>query len=215
MKRKKNNEKPRRTLLVVTASEAQSLYFSQMRKDCRYTNMTVLWAQEAVTLEDLVKEAYKARIKGRYDSTWCVFGFHDMGVDSQQVRLIAAFAQKKKVQLAWTNPSIALWYLLHLQSPRTPISDPAIIESTLSSVFPNFSNTPSYLLNEGSSLHLKLFSAKAQAAVNAGSYNALVAQQRGSDLPPVNMTKLLTEISDICGTADMSHNQKLIGLKNA
>ena len=169
MKRKKNNEKPRRTLLVVTASEAESLYFSQMRKDCRYTNMTVMWAQEANTLEDLVKEAYKARTKGRFDSTWCVFGFQEMGIQPEQVRMVAEYAQKKKVQLAWTNPSIALWYLLHLQSPRTPISDSSIIESTLSSVFPDFTNSASYLLNEGSSLHLRLFSAKAQAAVNAGS----------------------------------------------
>jgi hypothetical protein len=214
MKRKKQNEKPRKTLLVVTASESESLYFSQMRKDCRYTNMTVLWAQDAQTLEDLVKEAYKARVKGRFDSTWCVFGFESMGVDSQQVRMAIELAGKKKVQLAWTNPGIALWYLLHLQSPRMPIVDEATIERTLAGVFPNFSSEPSYLLNEGASLHLKLFGGKAQAAVNAGNYNSL-AQQRSGGLPPVNITKLLNEIADICGTADMSHNQKLIGLKNS
>lgn len=214
MKRKKQNEKPRKTLLVVTASEAESLYFSQMRKDCRYTNMTVMWAQEANTLDDLIKEAYKARVKGRFDSTWCVFGFSSLDVTAEQVRLAMQLSEKKKIQLAWINPGIALWYLLHLQAPRMPIDDLETIEKSLSSVFPKFSSKAEYLLHDGASLHLRLFPAKAQAAVNAGNYNAL-AQQRTGNLAPVNMVKLLNEIADICGTADMSHNQKLIGLKNS
>jgi hypothetical protein len=214
MKRKKINEKPRKTMLIVTASEAESLYFSQMRKDCRYTNLTVQWASEAKTLEDLIQAAYKARIKEKYDSAWCVFGFSDLHVQVDQVRESAILAQKKRIQLAWNNPGIALWYLLHLQNPRMPISDITLVESTLRGVFPGFSSDADYLLHAGSSLHLRLFSAKAQAVVNAGNYNALV-QQRTGGIPPVQMTKLLNEISDICGTADMSHNQKLIGLKNA
>ena len=213
MKRKKINENPRRTLLVVTATEAESLYFSQMRKDCRYTNMTVLWADEAVTLEDLIKRAAQERTKGKFDSTWCVFGFSAMGVTPDQMREAIAFSAKKKIQLAWTNPGIALWYLLHLQAPRMPITDERVVDSTLGGVFPQFSSTADYLMTAGSSLHLKLFPAKAQAVVNAGNYNSL-AQQRTGGIPPVHMTKLLNEISDICGNADMSHNQKLIGLKS-
>lgn len=214
MRRRKINEKPRKTLLVVTASEAESLYFSQMRKDCRYTNMTVLWAQEAETLEDLIKTAHKMRTREKFDSTWCVFGFSQLGVQGEQVSEYLEFAKKKQVQLAWINPDISLWYLLHVQSPRMPIGDTAVVESALKGVFPGFSADAKYLLNAGSALHLKLFPAKAQAAVNAGNYNT-IAKQRSGSVPPVNMTKLLTEISDICGTADMTHNQKLIGLKNA
>ncbi len=214
MRRRKNNVKPRRTLLVVTASEAESLYFSQMRKDCRYTNMTVLWDQEAETVEDLIKTAYKLRTKEKFDSVWCVFGFSALGVKTEQVKEFSEIAKKKRVQLAWINPDISLWYLLHLQSPRMPIGNTSVIESTLRGVFPGYSAQAEYLLNAGSALHLKLFPAKAQAVVNAGSYNTL-AQQTHGGVPPVNMTKLLTEISDICGSADMTHNQKLIGLKNA
>lgn len=213
MKRKKINENPRKTLLVFTASEAESLYFSQMRKDCRYTNMTVMWDPAVANLEDLIKAAAKERTKGKFDSVWCLFGFGDLGVDAAQVREAVALAEKKKIQLAWTSPGISLWYLLHLQAPRMPIGDVKVVESSLSGVFPKFNASAGYLLNEGASLHLKLFSAKAQAVVNAGNYNA-IAQQRNGGLAPVNMTKLLNEISDICGTADMSHNQKLIGLKN-
>jgi hypothetical protein len=213
MKRKKHNEKPRKTLLIVTASESESLYFSQMRKDCRYTNMTVAWAEGAQSLEELIQYAYKMRTKGKFDSTWSFFGFEDYAVRSDHVAEALQYATKKRVQLAWVQPGLSLWYLLHLQSPRMPISDSTLIASTLKGVFHGFSGDADYLLHEGAALHLRLFSAKAQAVVNAGAYNAMV-QQRNASLPPVNMTKLLNEISDICGTADMSHNQKLIGLKN-
>lgn len=213
MKRKRINESPRKTLLIVTASEAESLYFSQMRKDCRYTNMTVLWASEVGDLDELIRFAASQRIKGRFDATWCVFGFEDLQVTPEQVRHSMPYAKKRKVELAWNNPGIGLWYLLHLQSPRLPISSNTLVESTLKGILNNFSLTPEYLLDEGDSLHLRLFPAKAEAVVQAGSYNTM-AQQRGSSLPPVQMAKLINEIGDICGTADMSHNQKLIGLKN-
>ena len=42
--RKKNTTEPKRMLLLVCATEAEALYFSQMRKDCRYVNLTVLQA---------------------------------------------------------------------------------------------------------------------------------------------------------------------------
>ena len=42
-----------------------------------------------------------------------------------------------------------------------------------------------------------------------------MAMQQGYTVAPINFTKLINEISDICGVADMSHNQKMIGLKNA
>ena len=34
-KRKKKSTETRRTLLLVTATETEALFFSQMRKDCR------------------------------------------------------------------------------------------------------------------------------------------------------------------------------------
>ncbi|MDC7246477.1 MAG: RloB domain-containing protein [Sphaerochaetaceae bacterium] len=213
MRRKKKNEAPRKTLLIVTSTESESLYFSQMRKDCRYTNMSVLWAQEAQTLEDIIKFASRERIKGHFDSVWCTLSFQKTGITPQNVREYQQFALKKKVNLAWNNPDISLWYLLHLQSPRLPISDTKVIESSLKGVFPQFTSEPSYLLKEGMNLHLKLFNAKAQAVVNGSAYNKLV-EGRMDNLEPVHMTRLLNDITTFCGNADMSHNQKLIGLKN-
>jgi hypothetical protein len=119
-------------------------------------------------------------------------------------------AEKKKVNLAWNNPSLPLWYLLHLQTPKGFVKDPAMIESALAGQFPGFSSDAAYLLDEGLDLHLKLYSAKSKAAVNASSYNALTASQVG--LAPTNMVALLNDITDICGLADLTHNQKRLGL---
>ena len=163
--------------------------------------------------EDLIKIAAKERIRGRYDSVWVTLSLQTMNITPNHIREIAPFATKKKVKLAWNNPDISLWYLLHLQAPRLPISDKAVIEASLKGVFSDFTTEPSYLLDKGSSLHLKLFGNKAQAVVNASAYNGVVANRLGN-LEPVNMTKLLNDITLFCGKADITHNQKLIGMKN-
>ncbi|MGI6433309.1 MAG: RloB family protein [Sphaerochaetaceae bacterium] len=213
MKRKKRNEKPRQTLLIVTSGEAESLYFSQMRKDSRYTNMTIIWDSEAQSAEDLIKRAAKERTRQKFDSVWCFFGLQNLELNDQQLAEAQALAKKRKVQLAWLNPDLSLWYLLHLQAPRALINDGSLIASALRGILPEFDTSPEYLLGAGSALHLKLFPYKAQAVVNAGAYNQL-ASQAGLATAPVNMTKLINDISTVCGTADMTHNQKLIGLKN-
>ncbi len=213
MKRKKINTAPRKTLLIVTSTESESLYFSQMRKDCRYTNLSVLWGSEAKDIEDLIKIAAKERLRGHFDSVWVTLSLQEMKISPTHIKEMNEFATRKKVKLAWNNPDISLWYLLHLQAPRLPITDMAVIEASLKGVFPDFTTDPSYLLDKGSSLHLKLFGNKAQAVVNASTYNTVAASRLGN-MDPVNMTKLLNDITLFCGTADITHNQKLIGMKN-
>ena len=210
MARKRISQKPRRTVLVVTATEAEALYFSQMRKDCRYANMTVVWEPDYKDLAHLITLAGQMRNKEKYSNVWLVFGLADLNVSVQDVKNVMPLAEKKKVRLAWNNPSLPLWYLLHLQTPKGFVNDPALIESALSKQFPAFRGDASYLLDEGLDLHLKLYSAKSKAAVNASSYNALVASQVG--LAPTNMVALLNDITDICGLADLTHNQKRLGL---
>lgn len=213
MKRKKIHTAARKALLIVTSTESESLYFSQMRKDCRYTNLTVLWASEAKDVEDLIKIAAKERLRGRFDSVWLTLSLQVLNITPTHIKEMNAFASKKKVKLAWNNPDISLWYLLHLQAPRLPITDMAVIEASLKGVFPDFTTDPSYLLDQGSSLHLKLFGNKAQAVVNASTYNNIAASRLGN-MDPVNMTKLLNDITLYCGNADITHNQKMIGMKN-
>lgn len=214
MKRKKTNQAPKKAMLIVTSTEAESLFFSQMRKDCRYTNLTVQYAGGATDVDQVIAEAVKQRISGKYDVVWAVIGFDAFPLTFAQLRGAIAKAEAKKVKLAWNYPSLPIWYLLHVQGPRLPISDTTVIENSLKGIFPKFTASAQYLLDAGNSLHLKLFPLKAQAAVNASAYNSLV-ERRFEGFGATNMVKLVSEISDVCGLADVSHNQKLIGLKNS
>ncbi|MFA6784038.1 MAG: RloB family protein [Sphaerochaeta sp.] len=211
MARKRISEQPHRTILIVTATEAEALYFSQMRKDCRFSNMTVVWEENFKDLENLITLASRYRNSGNYSVVWVLFGFADLGVSAQQVKQMLAHAKQKKVQLAWTNPCLPLWYLLHLQVPRGFVDDPKMIESVLGKPLGGFSSDASYLLTEGMYLHLKLYPAKSKAAINANTYNNLVEDRLG--LPATNIVSMLNEITDICGLADLTHNQKQLGMK--
>lgn len=210
MARKRISQQPRQTILLVTATEAEALYFSQMRKDCRYSNMTVVWAQGYKELGSLINAASRMRNSGNYSSVWVVFGLADLGASPQQVSKLLPLAEQKKVKLAWNNPSLSLWYLLHLQTPKGFVADPKMIESALGKQFPAFTSDASFLLGEGMNLHLRLYSSKSKAAVNASAYNTLVAGKLG--LAPTNIVAMLNDITEICGLADLTHNQKQLGL---
>lgn len=210
MARKRITQKPRETILLVTATEAEALYFSQMRKDCRYSNMTVVWQPESRNLEELITTASRMRSSGAFSSVWVVFGLSDLQIQPAEVAKLLPYAEQKKVGLAWNNPSLPLWYLLHLVAPKGFVQDPKFIEDALAKQFPSFSSDASYLLGEGMNLHLRLYSAKSKAAVNASSYNGLVGTKLG--LAPTNMVALLNDITQICGLADLTHNQKQLGL---
>ncbi|HKM08034.1 MAG TPA: RloB domain-containing protein [Sphaerochaeta sp.] len=210
MARKKISNKPRKTILIVTATESEALYFSQMRKDCRFSNLTVLWEQEFKDLEHLITLAARYRNTGNYSVVWVLFGLADLNVTSTEVKGLLPHAKKKKVGLAWTNPALPIWYLLHLQNPRGFVGEKSLIENALEKSFPGFSSDASYLLTDGMYLHLKLYPAKAKASLNANNYNRLVEKDLG--LPAISLVPLLNDITEICGLADLTHNQNQLGM---
>lgn len=211
MARKKITQQPRRTILLVTATETEALYFSQMRKDCRYSNMTVVWEEDYKSLNNLITLAARHKTAGNYSSVWVVFGLDDLKVSTQEVKEQLAFAEQKKIRLAYTNPSLSLWYLLHLQAPKGFVADASMISQALEKPLPGFSNDADYLLTDGMYLHLKLYPSKSKAAVNASAYNSVVEPKLG--MGATNMAAMLNDITDICGLADLTHNQKQLGMK--
>jgi len=213
MARKRIKDEPRRTVLIVTATEAEALYFSQMRKDCRFSNMTVQWVETFKDLSHLITIASHMRNTGNFSSVWVLFGLSDLEISPSQVKELIPFATKKKVKLAWTNPSFPLWYLLHLQSPRGFVADASVITKALVSSLGGFSDDANYLLTDGLNLHLKLYPYKAKAAVNASDYNSLVEGKLG--LAATNLITLFNDITDVCGLADLTHNQKQLGMKKS
>ncbi len=211
MKRKKNTTVPLKTLLIVTATEAEAVFFSQMRKDCRYTNLHVEWASSANNLEELVNFAALRRRIGKYTGVWAVFGFNDYALSVDDVRTQRKLAEQKKVNLAWAYPTFSLWYLLHGAMPDRLLTSAEAIERDVARLVPGYEPTVYYLLTEGQAFHLKLFPAKARAGLNASTYSGREAERLG--LPPTNLPVLINEISEYCGLADITHNQKQIGLK--
>ncbi len=210
MARKRISQKPRETILVVTATEAEALYFSQMRKDCRYSNMTVVWQEEFRNLHHLIGIVARQRTAGSFTSAWLVFGLADLGLTVAEVQEELAYAERRKVKLGWNNPSLPLWYLLHTQAPRGFVADPNAIVAALRKTFPTFSDDAAYLLEDGNDLHLRLYSAKSTAVVNAARYEENVGATLG--MRTNNMTALLNDITDICGLANLSQNQQELGL---
>lgn len=206
MARKKITVSPLNTILIVTSNQANALYFSQMRKDCRFSNMNVEYEPAAKNLEDFIQKTARRRNLGGFTVAWAVFDFADLQVTADQVKEAMPLAQQKKVGLAWNNPSQSLWYLLHFQSPRGVVTDPKVLESAVANLIPGFSDTPEYLLSDGLTLHLSLFASKATAANNASAYNMLAERETG--VAAANMIPLINDITRVCGQADITHNQR-------
>ena len=83
--RKRNSTESRRTLLLVTATEAEALFFSQMRKDCRYGNLTVV-CSGAKDLKHLISFTSKEKNRKKYDVAFALFGFDDVNTNAEEVR---------------------------------------------------------------------------------------------------------------------------------
>ena len=189
--RKKNITQPKETLLLVCATEAEALYFSQMRKDCRYVNLTVMQVPEG-----------KAK-----NLAWALFGFDDLGVGVSDVKEMEEYAAKKKVKMLYFNPTFELWFLLHLGTPGAFVSDAGAIKEKVRTGVTN--GTPfsaEYLLTNGLNLHIRLFPMHSKADLGARNYNDIVRTQTG--LEATTMPLFDEDIEAICGKADMSHNQK-------
>ena len=205
--RKKNTTEPKRMLLLVCATEAETLYFSQMRKDCRYVNLTVMQAPEGSNLQALIDWTGKQRSKGRFDSAWALFGFDDVGATVESVKEMEEYSAKKKVKMLYFNPSFELWFILHLGAPGAFVCDITPLREKLKSAIPGYEMTPEYFLTKGLNTHIRLFPRHATADINARNYNTLAKAATG--LEATTMPSLNEDITAICGTADMSHNQKV------
>ncbi|MCH3917028.1 MAG: RloB domain-containing protein [Spirochaetia bacterium] len=213
MARKRITTAPKKTMLIVTASEEESLFFSQMRKDCRYTNLTVQWAEGVKDeLEALILYTARKRSHGKFNEAWLLFGFEELGITAVDVKAITSFAEKKKVKLAWCNPGIQLWYMLHIMAPKGYVDTAAAIDDALPRYIPGYFPGKDFLLGaDGLNLHLALYPNKAKAAINARSYNQMAEAK--TSLPATNLVYMLNAITDNCGLADITHNQKMIGMK--
>lgn len=206
-KRKKNITEAKGTILLVTATRAESIYFNQMRKDCRYMNLTVEWAgSDSLSLKQLIDITSRKKLAGRYQYVWTLFGLDEVGADIEAVKEMGEYAERKKINLCWFNPCFELWFALHLGQMAAYTNDAEALRARVKGAIKGFEMTPEYLLTGGLNLHLQLFSRHATADLNARNYNDIVKIQTG--LEATTMPLFDECIQNVCGQADMSHNQK-------
>ena len=204
--RKRNSTQSRMTLLLVTATEAEALFFSQMRKDCRFGNLTVV-NSNARSLKELINFTARMKNRNRYDVAYALFGLDDLGLSMAEVHEAEELCTGKRIHLCWFNPSFQLWLYLHLGKPNGYIGNPAVFQDALKKSIEGFQWTPEYLLTDGLNLHMKLFPRHSVADQNARDYNKFCIQATGEGA--TTMPELDKAITEICGQADMSHNTKV------
>ena len=208
--RKRKNQPPRKTMLIVGANEKEALFFSQVRKDARYSNLSVEWAGGESDLEKLISLASRKRTQGKFNEVWLVFSFEDLNVDVETVKRLIPVAEKKRVKLCWSNPGINLWYLFHFRSVNGFVSDSSSIDKAIVREMPDYKNTATYLRTEGLDFYQRICVKDNDANRNARAYNEVVEPALG--LPAINYIELHLAIIENCGAANFTQNQRTIGM---
>lgn len=211
MARKRISIAPKDTMLIVTASEEEALYFSQLRKDSRYPNLSVSWVGDNLTdINKCIAKASRDRIHGRYSEVWFVFSFEKFGITNESFVEIQSMAKKKRVNLAWSNPGINLWYYFHFFPLNSSSISSEEIDKKIRTKIPNYNSSAEYLKTDGIDLYQKICVFDNDANRNARMYNDIVEQF--TKIPAINYVALSLAITKNCGVANFTFNQRTIGM---
>ncbi len=209
-KRKRKSEAPKKTMLIVCASEQEALFFSQVRKVSRYSNLSVEYANGEKSLDKLISLSSRLKSRNKFNEVWLVFSFEDLNLDVKSVKELMPVAKKKKVNLCWSNPGISLWYLFHFRIANGLIKDSDSIVKAIQKVIPDFENTPKYLRTTGLDFYQKICVKDNDAIKNSRIYNDAVSPVLGMDA--INYINLNLAIIENCGQANFAQNQRTIGM---
>ncbi len=198
--RKKNKINAKLSMLMLCATEAETIFFNQLRKDCRYQNLTVLKSSSNV-LDKMLSEAGSLKKKEKFDSVWCVFGLDEVGLSLEAVAEAEKTAEKKKVKLLYFDPSFELYFALFEMTPRKLMTKEELLKRCTAS-FPLFELGQKYLLTEGLNLNFKIYPRLAVADQNARTYNDISELETG--FKATSMPLFFDDLKEVCGKADMS-----------
>jgi len=116
--RKWNTRKPRQLILIVCEGEkTEPNYFKAFRKEARAANIQIEVEGTGSNTFSLVQKKAQhicdeLRKEGvEFDQVWCVFDKDDF--PDNNVKKAFALAKKSDFQIAYSNESFGLWYLLH------------------------------------------------------------------------------------------------------
>ncbi|MDA3832306.1 MAG: RloB domain-containing protein [Spirochaetales bacterium] len=209
MSRKHDVREPKRPLLVLTSNAVETCYFLQMRRDCRYGNMSV--SQKSDSSENLhavIREAGKLRRDFNFASVWCIVNPVDVHIEADKESEYRQLAKTKKVSVVYNSPGIETWLYLHFEKPETDRMSRKNLADKLAEKIPGFRLEEEYFhTGEGKKLYLRLFPNKSQAVLHAD----LMRKEQdfvfpGSDPErlSVQMPAFLAGVIDGCGRCFIS-----------
>lgn len=204
--RKKKTTEFKGTMLLVTATEAEALFFSQMRKDCRFTNLNVV-CSNAKTLKEIITFAARKKNQGKFDRTFCVFGLDDLNTTIEEIKRNEEAVANRRIDLCYFNPTFEMYFYFHLGELDRFVSDAEFFKSNIAKAVKDYEFTPEFLGTKGSNFHLQLFPRHATADLRIRDYNRVANQATGAKA--CGVVELNNAITEICGTADMSHNTRV------
>jgi hypothetical protein len=119
MQRPVNKQPVRQTFLIVCeGAKTEPNYFQSFRAPRVVIQVEGL----GMNTVSLVQEAIKLREQDDYDQTWCVFDKDDF--PDQNFNEAIALCKKNKIDVAYSNQSFELWYLLHFDYMHAAITRP-------------------------------------------------------------------------------------------
>lgn len=198
--RKKNKIEAKGCMLMLCRTEAETIFFNQLRKDCRYQNLTVLKSTSDV-LDKMLSEAGRLRKNGMYDSVWCVFALDEVGLEREALAEAEKCAERKRIKLLYFDPSFELYFALFEMAPRKLMTKEDLLKRCVAS-FPSFELSQKYLLTEGGNLNFRIYPRLAVADQNARTYNDISELELG--FKATSMPLFFDDLKKVCGKADMS-----------
>lgn len=198
--RKKNKIEAKTSMLIITATDAETTFFNQLRKDCRYSNLTVLKGSSQ-NLSKLVNETSSLKIKGKYSAAWCVFGLDEVSSTIEDVARMEEEAAKKKVGLLYFDPSFDLYFALFAGELKK-IASKTDLENICKKAYPGYELEQRYFLTDGININFKIYPRLAVADENARLYNQMCEDETGFSASSLPL--FFDSLKAVCGKADMS-----------
>jgi hypothetical protein len=107
-----------RFLIVCQGTETEPNYFKQFRVPSLVIQVTCVPRNPLRVVETAIKNRKESEIP--YDQVWCVFDRDDTPAD--EFNNAIRTAQTNNIQVAYSNESFELWYLLHFDFVDTGIT---------------------------------------------------------------------------------------------
>lgn len=109
-----------RFLIVCEGKKTEPLYFKKYRASGLVVHVDGEGCDPLSIVREALKQREAAQVKIPYDQVWCVFDrdFCPIG----QFNAAFELAHRNHIEIAYSNQSFELWYLLHFQYQITAIS---------------------------------------------------------------------------------------------